>query len=77
MNQKGSQQNQPQPQYPMWSITTPALTLSLRDWFAGQALPSVIRRAYETDCRDEHIAISAYAIADAMLIQRQKAKPNE
>lgn len=49
--------------------------MSLRDWFAGQALPAVI----ET-CRSdmihaggfaEHFSTRAYAIADAMLKARQ------
>lgn len=53
--------------------------MSLRDWFAGQALDAVIRTcASDTDARklgpEPYFAIKAYAIADAMLAERVKVK---
>lgn len=44
--------------------------LSLRDWFAGQALTGLNHELYDSD----GAAFWAYDIADAMLQQR-KAKP--
>ena len=51
--------------------------MSLRDWFAGQALSSVIAscaadslRPHET--RERMFAEKAYVIADAMLAERAK-----
>jgi hypothetical protein len=50
--------------------------MSLRDWFAGQALsaiasdPSIITVANITG--PQGMAVSAYAIADAMLKEREK-----
>ena len=42
--------------------------MTLRDWFAGQALTSM----ETTDCTDyEEIAAEAYRIADAMLAERE------
>ena len=53
------------------------LGMSLRDWFAGQVLPSVISVYVEANGRclgTEHIApncaVHAYRIADAMLKAR-------
>lgn len=45
--------------------------LSLRDWFAGQALASEqVTRAYH--CEPGHLARYCYEIADAMLAERKK-----
>jgi len=52
--------------------------MSLRDWFAGQAIPAVIekcggdrgRAKYSTF--EEYFAVTAYEIADAMLRERSK-----
>jgi hypothetical protein len=46
--------------------------MSLRDWFAGQALAGIAAPGcgYETD----RIAERAYNLADAMLGERQKGK---
>lgn len=53
--------------------------MTMRDYFAGQALPSVIRAfdegRYPPDEKGgvvKGIAMGAYAIADAMLAQREK-----
>jgi hypothetical protein len=44
--------------------------MSLRDWFAGQAMAAIGNACYE---RYSHMAQDAYEIADAMLAAR-KAK---
>lgn len=50
--------------------------MSLRDWFAGQALtgflshPAVLRYKGEVADREFHYAAMAYELADAMLKQR-------
>jgi hypothetical protein len=45
---------------------------SLRDHFAGQALPAVLVKCADADFV-EHVASWAYSIADAMLAERSKA----
>ena len=45
--------------------------MSLRDWFAGQALAGMLADP-EVDARTGLIAIAAYQIADAMLKERSK-----
>lgn len=55
--------------------------MTLRDWFAGQALASIIDRAPVEAIQDilagvrggRPMAYGAYAIADAMLAERTKA----
>ena len=46
--------------------------MTLRDWFAGQALAMVMRR-FDHDCdpAPDDIAMQAYFIADAMIAERQ------
>ena len=46
--------------------------MTLRDWFAGQALAMVMMR-FERDCdpAPDDIAMQAYFIADAMIAERQ------
>jgi hypothetical protein len=47
--------------------------MSLRDWFAGQALTIVYCRfANGSDPTPDDLALQAYAIADAMLQERAK-----
>jgi uncharacterized protein YodC (DUF2158 family) len=54
--------------------------MTLRDWFAGQALAGLIGIAEKVQAKDggpvnaSHFAISAYEMADAMLAARS-AKP--
>jgi hypothetical protein len=43
--------------------------MSLRDWFAGQALPGII---FRTGADLNIVVENAYAIADAMLKERQR-----
>jgi hypothetical protein len=50
--------------------------MTLRDWFAGQALGSIPLRNWDTDSKSprqvvEQWASCAYAIADAMLAARE------
>jgi hypothetical protein len=45
--------------------------MTLRDWFAGQALSGLCStERYADPVIEEHIAFTAYAIADAMLKTR-------
>ena len=46
--------------------------ISLRDYFAGQALSSLNREDFEGCNYDEDIASQAFTIADAMLKERDK-----
>jgi hypothetical protein len=46
--------------------------MSLRDWFAGQALISIMVGKQCAVTNQEHAAQLAYELADAMLAQRQK-----
>lgn len=52
------------------------LGMSLRDWFAGQALAQLARHG--PDATSEAVAFACYRQADAMLAQRLKptATPN-
>jgi len=56
----------------------PDFGMTLRDWFAGQALTGLDQGA-TSDIRDDlyyqepsHLAKRAYAIADAMIAEREK-----
>lgn len=53
--------------------------MSLRDYFAGQALPAVIRQCFKDinfngwdGTPEEYFAHKSYALADAMLKERDK-----
>jgi len=48
--------------------------MSLRDWFAGQALAGICASGPGTQWTDARIASAAYAMADAM-IEARKVKP--
>lgn len=56
--------------------------MTLRDWFAGQALTSIADPAMDSFCQDGRsvedgaagLAAIAYAIADAMLAARKERK---
>ncbi len=52
-----------------WSPTQMPSGMSLRDWFAGQALAGY---RYGGDSRARSIAEWAYMLADAMLAEREK-----
>ena len=48
----------------------PELGMSLRDWFAGQAMAAFIRRAVTTEDWGR-LPLASYEIADAMLEARK------
>lgn len=52
--------------------------MSLRDWFAGQALAGIIAcpGAEPDDASREGCASLAYGFADAMLAEREKCEPS-
>ena len=52
------------------NATKPSIGMSIRDWFAGQALAS--RGMYGANVREKEVAEECYRIADAMLVQREK-----
>jgi len=66
-----------EPRDPRFSNAQPGM--DLRDWFAGQAIPALVS-VCGADTRDvgtpyeDHCAILAYRIADALLAAR-KAQP--
>lgn len=51
--------------------------MSLRDWFAGQALAGILARGVSSSTSDQKIAEAAYAIADTMLGARAAKKEAE
>jgi hypothetical protein len=54
------------------------LGITLRDWFAGQALQAMMAQmAMATDVTDEKIAAWSYEAADAMLSEREKGGGDE
>lgn len=62
----------PSPQCGDWS---PEYGMSLRDWFAGQALAGMM--ASDDGSTPENVAAEAYEIADAMLAARSLREPRE
>lgn len=48
--------------------------MSLRDWFAGQALAGLLAQTPTARMADS-FASEAYCCADAMLAEREKVKP--
>jgi hypothetical protein len=46
--------------------------MTLRDYFAGQALAGVFARNSPTSLNEETFAAKAYAFADAMLRERER-----
>ncbi|TPK14121.1 hypothetical protein [Mesorhizobium sp. B2-5-11] len=77
------------PAFPVTGATFGREGMTLRDWFAGQALPAIVNATSAgkhqpsgVDVRNstyskvvEGIAQDAYALADAMLAARAGAKP--
>lgn len=51
-------------------VTTPSNGMSLRDWFAGQALAGLVFHNDYGMRSDVEIALGAYSYADAMLAAR-------
>ena len=49
--------------------------MSLRDWFAGQALTGLMANPHANiEWMEKHAVISAYNAADAMLAERERTK---
>lgn len=61
------------PAFPPVVMDAPGM--SLRDWFAGQALSGLLAdpNVRSTDGLFEHVAASAYIFADAMIAARARA----
>ncbi len=64
---------------PAFPVSMPALFgrdaegMSLRDWFAGQALAGLLSNPRaDQEWAGKHAAVSAYNVADAMLAARAK-----
>ena len=49
--------------------------MSLRDWFAGQALAGILGNPDFKHCTTDEIVMTARHVADAMLAARSEAKP--
>lgn len=67
------------PQNEFSAYTTDREGLSIRDWFAGQALVGLLASSTYSNAGDgfeDFIAAKAGNIADAMLIEREKAEAN-
>lgn len=61
------------PAFPPNSSAEGERGMSLRDWFAGQALTGLMsRRDWAVSARIETYASEAYKMADAMLTERSK-----
>ena len=54
-----------------FSTHEPFYGMTLRDYFAGQALAESTREIW-SEHKHEHVAKRAYDLADAMLAQREK-----
>ena len=52
-------------------ITSPHEGMSLRDWFAGQALAGLLTQLAEDEFGPSHFAKASYEMADAMLEARK------
>lgn len=51
--------------------------MSLRDWFAGQALVGLLHRSWDHVAKEEMVArwaAASYALADALLAERAKGR---
>lgn len=62
---------------PRWDGTGFPEGMSLRDWFAGQALAVLANADLRpgSDAEVAHLAMRLYRVADAMLVARHKSQP--
>ena len=64
--------------FPMYEKRDALRGMTLRDWFAGQALAGIMayhnptRGDFHYNCDDKQIANTAYSYADAMLAARNE-----
>jgi hypothetical protein len=60
------------PAFPSRLLGTPYQGMTLRDYFAAQAIPTCISMSQNRDgfWDEVAVAVAAYAVADAMLAQR-------
>ena len=70
------------PAYPIPSDPRPGAYeahpgMSLRDWFAGQALAGMIARYFTGEQRHAYAANDAYKFADAMIAARKGGSDGE
>jgi hypothetical protein len=67
-----SERNDGGPTFPVQSATNDGVTL--RDYFAAKAMQGMISATYNPsqNTMTEDIALEAYAMADAMLAEREK-----
>ena len=69
----------------VWKHAVGLTGMTLRDWFAGQALPEMMevtkaeaaKSAEKDETSSQWIARMAYVMADAMLAERDKANAQE
>ena len=72
----------PYPNTQNLSVTSGADGMSLRDWFAGQALVACIQKCVPQECNtgenmEQMFARKAFLVADAMLAARAAAKGSQ
>jgi len=60
------------PQFPDRQFHVEGCGMTLRDYFAGQALVGTISATFAETWDPEHIAGQCYYLADAMLLERGK-----
>lgn len=60
------------PAFPVVWQDIPHGGMTPRDWFAGQALPVYLNRHPADRMTPERVAAATYAMADAMLAERNK-----
>ena len=58
-------------------VPTKESGMTLRDWFAGKALPTVCRPGNSSIKTEDDAAAVCYSIADAMLKERSKDETKE
>jgi hypothetical protein len=65
------------PAFPMWDRTYPGEAdsgMSLRDWFAGQAMAGLLAKSRDSFVEWHEYASWAYGAADAMLAERERRR---
>jgi hypothetical protein len=60
------------PAFPVDGSFHPDKGMTLRDWFAGQALVGIIKEMPTSRPSAENLAREMYEMADAMIVERNK-----